>query len=240
MAQLTETSSNASPSETSSSDLRQGRLSPLNFGLMSLGGIGAVLFTAVYLILGITRPGYDAWQQPISALSLGPGGWVERANFIIFGVLLVLAAVGWWRFLEPRKGAFWFPLLQTIGGLALIGAGIFSMDPFPGYPPGTTPGASTLHGTLHTILAYIVITSLAISCYALAARFWNMAHWRGWATYSLIAGIIMQILWGVFVSSPISPVAGLVERLAAGGHDIWMCVILVLLFVQMRRKPISL
>ena len=59
------------------------------------GVVGALLFTAVYLLEGPTRPGYDAWVQPISALSLGRGGWVQQANFALYGVLLVLSALGW-------------------------------------------------------------------------------------------------------------------------------------------------
>jgi hypothetical protein len=40
---------------------------------LSVGVAAAVLFTLIYLIEGMTRPGYNAWQQPVSALSLGPG-----------------------------------------------------------------------------------------------------------------------------------------------------------------------
>ena len=126
----------ASCSDLSPARLGSGVLSPLTFWLMICAGVGAVLFTALYLLEGITRPGYDAWQQPISALRLGPGGWVQQANFIIFGVLLVLSSVGWYRLLAPEKAALWFSLLQGLAGLGLIGAGLFSMDPFPGYPPG--------------------------------------------------------------------------------------------------------
>jgi len=56
-----------------------------------LGVAGAVLFTTIYLIEGMTRPDYNALQQPISALSLGPGGWLQQANFILYACLLRLA-----------------------------------------------------------------------------------------------------------------------------------------------------
>lgn len=114
--------------------LGNGILSPLTLGMVSCGGIGALLFTAIYVIEGATRPGYDAWQQPISALSPGPGGWAQQVNFVVYGALLVLSTVGWYRFLPPVRGAIWFPLLQGIGGLCLIGAGVFATDPFADYP----------------------------------------------------------------------------------------------------------
>ncbi|HEX6543881.1 MAG TPA: DUF998 domain-containing protein [Ktedonobacterales bacterium] len=137
---------------------------------------------------GITRPDYDAWIQPMSALSLGPGGWVQQVNFAVYGVLLVLSAVGWYRVLTPSRGAIWFPLLQGISGLCLIGAGLFSMDPFPGYPPGATLATSTVHGTLHGIFAWVLILTLAQSCFSLAAHFHiaRVSQWRGWAVYSWI------------------------------------------------------
>jgi len=219
---------------------QKGLRSPLTFGLVGGGAVGAFLFTATYLIEGVTRPGYDAWQQPISALSLGPGGWVQQVNFVVYGVLLVLSAVGWYRFLTPGRGAIWFPLLQGISGLCLIGAGVFSMDPFPGYPPGATLAPSTVHGTLHSILAGMLILTLALGCFAFA-QYARLAHWRGWFVYSLITGMLILIFWGSFVQGAsgtvagLVPLAGLVERLSAGSHDLWICLLVVTLFFRRRR-----
>lgn len=236
MAHLSEPTSIASQSDLSSAGLGKGLQSPLTFGLVVCGGVGAVLFTAISLLAGVTRPGYDAWQQPISALSLGPGGWVQQVNFVVYGVLLVLSAVGWYRLLTPERSALWFSLLQGIGGLGLIGAGVFSMDPFPGYPPGAAPTTSTVHGTLHTLLAYVLILTLALSCFTLAAHFARILHWRGWAVYSGVTGVLMLVLWEAFVQNPTSPDAGLVERLSAGSHDLWMCALLVMLVFQRRSQ----
>jgi len=219
---------------------QKGLRSPLTFGLVSCGAVGAFLFTATYLIEGVTRPGYDAGPQPMSALSLGPGGWVQQVNFVVYGVLLVLSAVGWYRFLTPERGAIWFPLLQGISGLCLIGAGVFSMDPFPGYPPGATLAPSTVHGTLHSILAWVLILTLALGCFAFA-QYARLPHWRGWFVYSLITGMLILIFWGSFVQgasgtvASLVPLAGLVERLSAGSHDLWICLLVVTLFFRRRR-----
>jgi hypothetical protein len=158
---------------------------------MSCGGIGALLFIAAYLIEGVTRPGYGAWQQPISALSLGPGGWVQQANFVVFGILLALSAVGWYRVLTPLRGAIWFPPLQGISGLCLMGAGVFSMDPFPGYPPGAAQPTSTQHGTLHSIFAWALILSLALGRFTVGNVLMRLPRWRGWAVYSYLTGVLI-------------------------------------------------
>ena len=215
--------------------------SPLTLGLISCGAIGAFLFTVTYVLEGITRPGYDAGTQPISALSLGPGGWVQQVNFVVFGILLVLSAVGWYRFLAPGRAAIWFPLIQGINGLCLIGVGVFSMDPFPGYPPGATLAASTVHGTLHSSLAWVLIITLAMGCLAFAQYARVLLHWRGWFVYSLITGILILIFWGAFVQGANGTIAGLVpptgltERLSAGSHALWMCLLVVTLFFRRRR-----
>jgi Protein of unknown function (DUF998) len=239
MEHIAEPSSRDDQSDMPSS-WEKGLRSPLTFGLLSCGAVGAFLFTATYLIVGVTRPGYDAWQQPVSALSLGPGGWVQQVNFVVYGALLVLSAAGWYRLLAPGRAAIWFPLLQGISGLCLIGAGVFSMDPFPGYPPGATLAPSTVHGTLHSILAWVLILTLAMGCFAFA-QYARLAHWRGWFVYSLITGMLILIFWGSFVQGASGTVAGLVplaglgERLSAGSHDLWICLLVVTLFFRRRR-----
>jgi hypothetical protein len=198
--------------------------------------IGAVLFTATYLLEGLTRPSYDAWRQPISALSLGPGGWVQQINFVVFGLLLVLSAIGWYQTVMPGRGAIWFPVFQGLAGFCLIGAGVFSMDPFPGYPPATGPIPSTLHGTLHSIFAWVLILCLAQSCFALAALFWQVRHEREWSLYSYATGVLILVFWGFFVRYPSGPIPGLVERLSAESHALWLCAVTVWVLTRERRR----
>ena len=229
----------AGQAERASSGRMSGLRSPLTLGLVSCSLVGPLLFSVTYLLEGITRPGYDAWQQPISALSLGPGGWVQQVNFVVFGVLMVLSAVGWHRLLAPWRQAIWFPLLQGISGLGLIGAGLFSMDPFPGYPPGAALAPSTVHGTVHSVLAFVIILTLALGCFTLFASFLfgslaRFPHWRGWAVYSLITGVLILIFWGMFVRYPTEPLAGLVERLSAGSHALWSCLLAAALLIRQR------
>src|SRR5437763_1067474 len=99
--------------------------------LLICGPLGSVLFTTTYLIEGVTRPGYNAWQQAISALSLGPGGWVQVVNFIVYGLLVCCSAAGWRAALKPGVGATLVPLFEGLTGLGLIVCGIFSQDPAP-------------------------------------------------------------------------------------------------------------
>src|SRR5258708_31878652 len=64
-------------------DLPRARLLPRSLLiLLTCGTVGSLLFTITYLVEGATRPDYNAWQQAVSALSLGPGGWVQQINFV--------------------------------------------------------------------------------------------------------------------------------------------------------------
>ncbi len=240
MESMAEPTPLAGQSEQASSEFTKRLRSRLTFGLVSCGGVGAFLFTVTYLIEGAMRPGYDAWRQPISALSLGPSGWVQQVNFVVFGILMLLSAVGWYRLLSPGRAAIWFPLYQSIAGLGLIVAGFFSIDPFPGYPPGVVLTAPTMHGTIHTVSAWVIIIAFANGCSVLAYHFARELRWRGWALYSALTCVLIYVFWILFVTGSAGPAAGFVERLSAGSHALWSCLLVVTLFFRRRRREKSM
>src|SRR5262249_233733 len=152
------------------------------------GTAGGLVFTGVYLAEGATRAGYRALAQPISALSLGPGGWVQQLNFVIFGVLVCASAAGWRAALAPGRGGVAFPVLRVAAGVGLVMDGLFAQDPSGGYPPGARAAVPTVHGQVHTLFAMITITALASGCFVLAARFAAEPSWRRWAVFAAAAG----------------------------------------------------
>ena len=62
--------------------------------LIACGAIGPLLFILVFLIEGVTRPGYSVWHDFVSDLSLGDQGWEQIGNFLVCGVLILCFAVG--------------------------------------------------------------------------------------------------------------------------------------------------
>src|SRR5262249_37861371 len=165
-----------------------GALSVWAWLLLVAGTAGGLAFTGVYLAEGATRAGYRTLAQPISALSLGPGGWVQQLNFIVFGVLVCLSAAGWRAALAPGRGAAAFPVLRVAAGVGLVMDGLFAQDPSGGYPPGARAGVPTVHGQMHTLFAMITITALASGCFVLAARFAAQPGWRPWTVFAVAAG----------------------------------------------------
>lgn len=87
--------------------------------LLVVGVAGGVVFNLTWFVEGLVRPGYDAVREPVSALSLGGAGWVQVADFVLFGVVGCVNAFGWRPTLAPGSGAVWYPRLRFVVGLAI-------------------------------------------------------------------------------------------------------------------------
>jgi hypothetical protein len=215
--------------------LKGGALSVRAWLLLAAGTAGGLAFTGVYLAEGATRAGYRALAQPISALSLGPDGWTQQLNFIVFGVLVCLSAAGWRAALAPGRGALAFPVLRVIAGAGLVMDGLFAQDPSGGYPPGARTGAPTVHGQLHTLFAVITITALAGGCFVLAARFAAEPGWRRWAVFAAAAGVATVVFIAAFgAAGGHGGLAGLWERAAGGATSVLTVAVLARLAATSR------
>ncbi len=202
---------------------------------LTVGLAGAVLFTTTYLIEGVTRPHYSAWQQAISALSLGPGGWLQQVNFVVFGACTLCMAFAWRAALKGSVYGIVYPIIRGIEALALMMVGFFSQDPARGYPPGTTLAAPTLHGQIHIIGAYVIVGSMAIGLFVIAGRFARDPQWRGWVAFSVTCGLLTLTFMAFFgmgqnPQSMFADSAGLFERLATNVETVWEVALLVRLW----------
>lgn len=75
--------------------------------------VGAAgLFMTTACAEGAQRPDYDAWHQAVSALSLGPGGWIQMLNFLVFGAIVLSTVPVWRQILVGGRGAAAFPALR--------------------------------------------------------------------------------------------------------------------------------
>jgi Protein of unknown function (DUF998) len=196
---------------------RVGPNSRTHWTLLLIGLVGSVAFNAIVLIDGLLRPGYDWLRQPMSALSLGPGGWVQVANFIGFGILGCVAAFAWRPTLAPGIGATWYPRLRVLAGLAFIGAGLFLADPGGGFPVGAVaPATPTAHALVHNLVSYVSLIVTVAELVILARRFADEPHWRAWSPAAAIAAVLMMAFlaaFGVLVAQ--GGPAGIFEKLAS-------------------------
>src|SRR5215472_15619223 len=195
--------------------------------LLACGAIAPLLNIVVLLILGATRPGYNGWLIPDSSLELGEGGWIQIANYIVSGVLLLAFAIGLRRVLRTGRGSTWGPILLGLYGLSFIGAGIFVTDPVLGYPPGAS-STPTVHGILHDLFGQLQFISLSVVCFVLARREAADQVSRGWTWYSLATGLLVaasDVFF--FLTFELGGPAGLIERIGIIGGVTWIALLAI-------------
>src|SRR5260370_6809603 len=82
--------------------------------LLYAGVIGPLLFIVVFIVEGLTRPGYSAWRHYVSQLATGDGGWVQVVNFLVCGSLMVAFAIGLRHAFRVSRGSIGPPLLFAL------------------------------------------------------------------------------------------------------------------------------
>jgi len=162
------------------------------------------LYLVVSYAQAFTRQGFDLTRNAFSFLSLGDLGWIQVANFVVCGLLFVVAATGMRRVLRSQPGGIWGPLLIAVMGLAMMTGGVFRTDPAFGYPPGTPdtkPHSLTWHAALHAVSFTTAIVSWLIACLVFGRRF-AVTEQRWWAVYSLATGLILLATVETLVAPP--------------------------------------
>ena len=164
------------------------------FGRLALmiGTIVSPLFFVLVFAQAATRPGYSLITVPLSLLSLGQGGGVQIANFIVCGGFALLGAVGLRLALAKHRGGILAVILPAIFGIGLVIAGCFHPDPAARFPPGAPPessGAGSVQNAVHELGFFLVNIALVVCCFAFARLFQRWGR-RGWAIYALISGLL--------------------------------------------------
>jgi len=174
--------------------------------LIACGFAAPIVFVATFLIEGATRPGYDAWAEFVSLLSLGSDGWMQVANFIASGWLLLGFSIAVYQAVRIGAAPKPAPIVFSTMGFGLVGAGAFPTDAID------TP--LTLHGELHYIATAIVAGSLAVGC---LLEWHDGRHDPGRMAYArrlMAAGLASITLFSLSLVIPTVADPGLVERLA--------------------------
>jgi hypothetical protein len=159
--------------------------------LLHAGVVAGPLFLGLGLLQAFTVDGFDLRRHPLSLLSVGEHGWLQIANFVVSGALVIACAVGLRRALHPGRSGRWGPLLVGVYGAGLVVAGVFPADPGAGFPPGAPDGAPlelSVHGILHGVGAVLAFNGMAIGCLVFARRFAAERSW-GWVAVSVATAV---------------------------------------------------
>jgi len=200
--------------------------------LLYAGVVGPLLFIVVFLVEGLTRPGYSAWRHYVSQLATGDGGWVQVVNFLVCGSLMVAFAIGLRFALRGGRGSVGAPILFGLFGTALLVAGIFVTDPALGYPVGAAQ-VHTLHGMIHGLSGLAAFSLLAACAFVMAWHFASTPGSRRWAVYSAGIGILIVACFiasttvsvlderGIWTNAP----TGFLQRIAIIGGWTWIAML---------------
>ena len=208
--------------------------------LLFAGVVGPVLFIVVFLIEGATRQGYNPWTMFVSQLATGPGGWVQVANFLVIGVLMLAFALALRLSIAGTRGSIGGPILLGCFAISMLVAGIFTTDPGLGYPVGASQ-VHTTHGTIHGFAGLSVFTFLPAACFVMAWHFWSAERSARWTLYSVAVGAALVVLFfgGFAVGQVHGAPTGLYQRIAIITGWTWISMIAWHFSSPRSRKPLA-
>ena len=186
------------------------------------------LFVGAFSLAGAVRDRYDAHRHSVSSLALGSGGWSQRANFVLTGLLYGAGAVGLAQAPRQAVGSRACPELVAAAALGLIGSGVFVTDPVSGYPPSTSdasvpPGRAA---ALHHICGVPIFLGIPVAALLSADSFARRRE-LGWGIYSAATAAVMAttsiLASSAFAQNPkLVASGGLLQRTAICAGFGWL------------------
>lgn len=188
--------------------------------LLAAGVVGPILFVITFTVAGWLRPGYSAMASAISDLGVGPMAWIQNANFVLFGILLMTFAVGIRRAMSTiiRRSATWGAIMIATAGVGMVGAALF-----PAAPPTDA---------LHFLLGFLIfmISAVAAMLYT-GHQLRRLPEWRALSRYSTwtavsAIGLVLLMFIALNPASPLEKagIGGLIQRLFVLATFAWYMV----------------
>lgn len=194
--------------------------------LLTLGLLAGPLYVMVGVAQMLTREGFDMRRHALSLMSNGEYGWVQVANFLISGALVVAGAIGCRLALRYQPAGTWGPILLAVYGFGLLGAGIFTADPVEGFPPGSAgvDGISR-HGLLHFVFGGLGFYAIIAACFVFARHFFRRKS-SGMAWFSILTGLAFFASFMAIASGTTEPAVMIVFYIAVALIWAWFTVVL--------------
>ena len=175
------------------------------------GIIGPVLFSAVFLAQQAFRQAaYDPIAEPVSALEAGRYGWIQQANFVVFGLFMLAFTVGLHRGIDRSQ--------RGILGPALLGAASTGLFIAAAIPLREDAAGEVYDPGGHFVAGVTFFLGTALAMLVLSRRLAKDPYFRSLATYTAICGVLALIgfvVMGRFAvpdGAPLHEVAGALQR----------------------------
>jgi hypothetical membrane protein len=148
------------------------------------GIVAPIIFWFMVIVESILRPGYSSYYNFVSDLGVGHLAVLQNINFIVFGLLTIGLALGLRVGLPAPQGR---ALKTGIWCVILFALGVLLAGVFP---------ESYLSANPHNIVsatAFVAIIAAQLLVWQ-GLKNEDSTIWAGYATYSLISGLLSLIL----------------------------------------------
>ncbi|TDC51755.1 DUF998 domain-containing protein [Jiangella ureilytica] len=190
--------------------------------------VSGPLWAVVSLAQAATRDAFDLSRHPLSMLAVGSLGWIQIANFVVAGLLMIAGAAG----VKRATTSTWAPRLVLTYGVGYVLAGVFVMQPGAGFPAGTPDDVTeelAWHTVVHLFAGTVAFAALTAALFVLG-RYFARREERGPARAARIAAVVVIVANVLSSAQVFAPSAVLAAGVIAG------MLVLSLLAVRLRRE----
>ena len=204
------------------------------YSVLALAGIvGPIVLVLTDTIASLYTPGYKPIQESGSQLAFGPMRWVQATGFILFGLLLVMFAMGLYSSIHKHAG-----LRASISIFMFFGFSLFIIGAIPTDPTGAP---HTIHGIIHVGVAIVNTALSPITFFLIAPSLRADPRWENLFVYTVLTGVLATVftVGRLFLPAELSWF-GLYERILTAYSIIWleaMAIRLLRLSQRDRLKP---
>ena len=207
------------------------------------GVLAAPFYLSLIIVLGALEPGFSHLSSPMSMLGGVPDGRGLAFNLGVTatGVLLIAFTVGLQRQLPSRRSVKVGTALLMIGGLGLIGAGMF---PCNQNCQNILIEPDTI-GRLHIMVSLCAGIGTGLALFFIWAGMRCSVTWKNWATLTLWVAILANLpgitFWITIATGlRLQTIEGLIQRAGFVIVLIWMFLVAVRMkWLASRNKALS-
>lgn len=163
----------------------------------------------------LLRPGYNPVSTSVSALALGPTGWVQDVGMYLAGIGIVACAVGLYRVISSAWEVRLGELLLLLVGVGLVFAAAFKTG-VPGQKEAIT-------GDIHAVSSITSALLFLPVCFLISPA---VRHHKKFFAYTIVAGIVaIGLEVGRGRLPPNWVLFGLHERLIGANALLWISLL---------------
>lgn len=188
---------------------------------LAAGVVAPAVFVLTFAVDGWLRADYDPASMFVSELSIGPGGWVQEANFVLTGLLLVVFAVGVRRAQHPGRAATVTAVTVAVMGACLAGSGFANTD------HAVLFTQLSGEGRVHGLLGAVFFLGVLVAPWAAAVATEPDAGGRAWRRLTVAVTVVLLAATALLKLSELSTSGlfaekGLIQRFDLVVFMVWL------------------